>query len=444
MELNAEVCIVSIFGRGHWLASQLSKKGIPVVLLEVSGQMGHWGPEDWEGPFGFFKSDSFTETQTERLFEDESSQMLGQGLSIWLNSGPLELKGPTALHRLEQLGIPRQVIDYINGQLPVEQIANFEFKETWLAHLAHAFSSNIATLLPEAYREGKRQNLFASFYHRPATRVGIDKSLQRAQAAGVKVLKNVSILDLSFLDRNKMTGLEIKTDRQEIFRAEQFVWCLSSEETGMLSSKIQNILFPKGAVEPEWVWIRYRLKVKPLSSTGELTRQEIPTHVLLIDDLMLPWTHENYITLIRTASAELFDAWIKIPQTQRFHKDYVQEKAQALCRVLSERICDNQVSLSELPQECSYTYNQLGPSRHQIYSRAMRKNLRPRDVNNLHYDGPEQWPCLGWEGNMTHQQTIFSSLQEWWRKKEELRLKKEAAALAKEKNRRRDQDGDLT
>ncbi len=440
MELKSEICIVSIFGRGHWLAAELGKKGIPVTLLEISGQMGHWASEDWEGPFGFFKTEALTETQVERLFEDESTQVLPQGLSIWLKSGPLELKGPVAAHRLQQLNIPESVVSYVQGQKS-DKFPMGEFRTHWLAQLSHAYSSNIFTLLPESYTQGKRQNLFASFYHRPATRVGIDKSLQRCQAAGVHVLKNVNILDLSFSDKKNMSGLEIKTDRQEIFRAEQFVWCLSSDETGMLGTKIQNHLFPKGAIEPEWAWLRYRLKIKSLSPGGEMTQHEIPAHSLVIEDLMLPWTHENFIILIRTASVDLFDAWIKIPHAHRFHRPYLDGKAQALCQLLSARLPDNQVSVSEAPQEANYTFKELGPARHPIYSSAMKSQLKIRSLSNLFYDGPEQWKCLGWEGNMAHQQDIYHSLFDWWRKKEELRIKKEAQATA---SKARMKDGDLT
>ena len=372
-------------------------------------------------------------------------QMLDQGLSIWLKSGPLEMKGPVALHRLAQLGISEKVIQYVQGQVILEQISNLDFKNSWLAHLAHGFSSNVSTLLPETYSEGRRQNLFASYFHRPATRVGIEKSLQRCQAAGVQEIKNVSITDLSFEDKKNMRGLEIKTDRQEIYRAEQFVWCLSSDETGMLNSKIQKSLFPKGAVEPEWNWIRYRVKLKPLSPGAELTRHEIPGHCLLIEDLLLPWTHENYVVLIQTASADLFDAWIKIPQGHRFHKEYLEEKAQSLCQLLAARIPDNQVSISEYPQEASYAFNQLGPSRHPVYSLGMKKQLQERKLSNLYYDGPEQWQSLGWEGNMTHQQAISREIQDWWRRKEELRIKKEAQAqLKKEQDSKKLKDEDLT
>jgi hypothetical protein len=261
--------------------------------------------------------------------------------------------------------------------------------------------------------------------------VGIEKSLQKCQAAGVQVIKNVGINDLSFADKKNLRGLEIKIDRQEIFRAEQFVWCLSSDETGMLSTKVQAALFPGGAIEPEWCWMRYRLKIKPLSPAAEMTRHEIPAHSVILEDLSLPWTHENYTILIHTASAELFDAWIKIPQGQRFHKQYLEEKAQRLCDLLSARIPDNQVSVSEYPQEAIYTFSQLGPCRHPVYSRAVKRELSVKKLNNFYFDGPEQWASLGWEGNMTHQQEINLSLQDWWRKKEELRIKREAAAAAK-------------
>ena len=101
MELkDTAVSIVSIFGRGHWLATELARKGIPVSLIDVSDSMGNWPAEDWEGPFGFFKNEKLLASQLERLIEDQEVQENAQGFSIWLESGPLEMKGPLTQHRL--------------------------------------------------------------------------------------------------------------------------------------------------------------------------------------------------------------------------------------------------------------------------------------------------------------------------------------------------------
>ena len=46
MELTKSVFVVSVFGRGHWLAVELKRKGLDVTLIDVSAAMGSWGPED--------------------------------------------------------------------------------------------------------------------------------------------------------------------------------------------------------------------------------------------------------------------------------------------------------------------------------------------------------------------------------------------------------------
>lgn len=209
MDVTAEVGIVSIFGRGHWLAAELAQAQIPVTLLDVSEQMGEWSVEDTEGPFGFF---DLSGLERERLTVDQPVIQTENGLTLWLASGPVELSGPTSQYRLSQLGLAPAVLDYIqNGPRDPKNSAlrGLSFRETWLAHLAHALSSPIDTLSPEAMREGMRRNLFAPFFIRQVTPDGHEKSLRWCESQGVKVLRQVEIKDLGFSEKQKLGSLEI-------------------------------------------------------------------------------------------------------------------------------------------------------------------------------------------------------------------------------------------
>ena len=39
-----DLLIISVFGRGHWLAAEMAEKGCSVHLLDISQTMGRWTP----------------------------------------------------------------------------------------------------------------------------------------------------------------------------------------------------------------------------------------------------------------------------------------------------------------------------------------------------------------------------------------------------------------
>ena len=67
MSQTPDVVIVSAYGRGHWLAEELVKQKWTVSLFDVTGALGDWEPEDWEGPWGFFDTSDLLPTQRARL-----------------------------------------------------------------------------------------------------------------------------------------------------------------------------------------------------------------------------------------------------------------------------------------------------------------------------------------------------------------------------------------
>jgi len=431
MDLKAEIAIISIFGRGHLLAVELAQAGVPVTLLDVSGQMGKWKPEDYEGPFGYFAVEGLAK---ERLVTDEESLELKNGMTVWLSDGPIEFRGPTVTHRLSQLQVHPETLSYIRGETRIEALRSLSFRETWPAHFSHGLTSSVSTIAPEAFKEGLRRNLFSPFFVRQATSEGFEKSLKWCESKGVKILRGVELKDLSFEESRKLAGFEVRTDRPGIFQAEQFVICLTAEECGMLSHKIQNSLFGNTVHEPEWAWLRYRIRLQGKGPLAHLTRDQIPQHCVVIEDLMLPWTHENLLILQRTPVKDQFDAWMKIPNTQRFHSQYLQERAFKLKTLLESKVPENEMLLLEMPLEAEATFQEVGPARHPIFSRALRILRKDRSVKNLMLHSPESWGSLSWEGQFEYQKDIFKVLKNWWDKKEELRIKREAKETAK-KNR---------
>ncbi len=431
MEMKSEVAVVSAFGRGNWLAAEIAGQGIPTTLVDVTGQMGRWAPEDWEGPFGFLKSPGVKDSQVERLLEDEPPLMVVPGFTVWLPDGPLELKGPTGLHRMRVLGVPDEVMGYVIGEKQISDVRHLPFEKNWLAQFSHSFSSVTWTHLPESLEEGKRQDLFSSFFIRQATRPGLERSLKWVETKGCRVISSAQVKDISFKDRKTMAGFELKAERAEIFNAEKVIWCLSSEETSMLGESVQRALFPEGIIQPEWIWARYRFRFENQDSAAKGTQVQLPLHCVVISDLNLSWTYDNMIVLQKTASLDLFDAWIRIPNNHRFQKQYLEDRAKDISRTLEVRMPDHKMILVNLPQEAEMTFAQLGPARHPLYSRFSRSSLKPRLLDNVYLDSPERWNSLSWEGSFENQNQIFKDIDMWWTKKEELRKKREAKEAAR-------------
>jgi hypothetical protein len=423
-----EVLVVSAFGRGHWLAVHLKRNGIESAIIDVTEKMGTWIPEDAEGPFGFFQSDKMLESQYERLIEEEAPIEMTNGFTIWLNDGPVELKGPVGKRRLEKLDVQDETVQYLLGQgkgLQKARLSRLPFSQKWLVCLAHGFTANEYHPSAEYFETEEFAALFAKYFVRLPSRVGHSRSLDWCERQGVEVVRKSDIIDISLKSRREVRGVEYRhnaAERTEIFECEQMVWCLTSEETGMLGIKPQQNLFPHGILEPSWVWTRYRLKV-PEAQLREL----LPMHVLVIDDIGRPWTHDNFVVLQKTGSADLFDAWCKLPNVQRFNKEYLASRGQGITNLLRERLVGMDVEVVNQPVGYDLTYNQAGPARHPIYDPTEKLLWRPGQFSNVHFDSAEQWRSLGWNGIFQKQNEVMNNLQLWWNKKI-AKLKKEAGA----------------
>ncbi|MGE3759356.1 MAG: hypothetical protein AB7H97_16455, partial [Pseudobdellovibrionaceae bacterium] len=324
---NADAIVVSAYGRGHALAADLALQGMAITLLDVSHRLGRWSSDDWEGPFGYFRSEKFSGLQIERLIEEDMPLEVPQGFTVWLKSGPLDLKSSLTQHRLKSLGVEKENLAYMSehdsqqGQKKESLrtlLENQKFASNWISRLAHFYSSTRMSNHASSLYVGDPVNLTSPFYIRYGTRPGFEKSLNWVSLKGVKVIPKADIVDVAFKDMRVVEGLEIRSEHAGLLRADQVVWCLSSEETKFVSDRLQKTLFPHGHIEADWSWVRYRLRFSALPE-----RDILPPHFVLIEDLESPWTHENFSIVRRTTLADCFDIWMCVPSLHRFQKQYL-------------------------------------------------------------------------------------------------------------------------
>lgn len=416
MELGSPVIVISAFGRGHWLAAALAREGIKTTLVDVSTKLGVWPSEDVEGPFGFFRNEKISESQMERLYADDPYEEVPQGFTVWLKNGPFECKGPTTKFKIDKASLANPVKDYLLGvgkeKALYKSLDAFSFEQSWLLHLAHQWAGTTYKPNARGAGNGEAVPLFSSFLIRQATRNGLEKSLEWLAGKGVEVIRPQQIVDVSFGGGKSITGLELSGENQGLFRLEQIVWMLTSEETYFLNERLGKYLFPEGPLEPEWSWVRYRVSLQQC-----FERDHLPAHTLVMHDLYSPWTHENMLILQRTTLPDQFDVWMRIPTVQRFNKEYLTVRSLRMRKDLVERMSLSDPQVLSFPQEYYYTYAQLGATRFPVFSQSQDGRRGKVLYSNLHLDGPEMWPHYAWGTYFAHHENIHARLTNWWKEK---------------------------
>lgn len=417
---TSEVVIASAFGRGNWLAVELVEKGLNVVLIDVSEHLGRWAPEDWEGPFGLFQSEKISASQLTRLTHEDYHDAIDDGLVVWTNEGPIDFKGLLSNYwlsknsELEQARIHLAQWDSFKSnqdkQQWIDSVFRMPFSDNWLIHLAHQMASNVFEQNAEGVCYGEPLPLFSSYFVRRVSRRGYQKSLDWCRDKGVKVFSSAQITDV--LENGKTwEGLEVKSEWSGALLGENLVWMLSSQESLKLSEKVSEFLFPKGAAEPTWVWMRFRVRM----NLAEY-RNTVPLKFVLIEDLGLAWTHTNFVLVQRTVKEDDFDCWIRVPTHSRFHRGYLDEQALNLLELLKKKIPFVQPQVLDMPQDYLYEYKDLGPSLFPVFEKDDLKKLKTCGQKNVYFGGPEFGTRLDWTGRFRWQEGILNSLLEWKQK----------------------------
>jgi hypothetical protein len=349
---QADVVIISAFGRGNWLATELVNRGWKTTLIDVSERLGSWSPADIEGPFGLFETSDLLPSQVSRLMDEGEMVNVERGFALWLPEGPLELRSEMTGYQLGRKGVPREVEEYLRAAATPERdldrssgvrswhlaqifsrfnsqshpairaankssynpafdsahsakrakpLLKQSFEANWLLHFSHQFSSVVYRESHNAAEYGTVRPLFAPFKIRLPTEAGFQKGLRKCQAAGVRVRARARIRDLRSEGRF-VDAVEVEDDRSGVEKGRSFVWFLSSAETQRLDARVFDTLFPGGAIQSTWHWSRYRVQLK-----GKVFADQLPVWLAMVSDLFLPWTQDNLLILKKCMTkADLF------------------------------------------------------------------------------------------------------------------------------------------
>lgn len=398
------------------MAAELAGKAVSVQLVDVTEQLGRWAPEDWEGPFGFFRHDDLLASQLSRLSEEDYQDELADGFTVWVKSGPLDMRGHLVSYWLEVdpgMALSKR---YIQGFHTVdkadvddleEDLLNEGFRRNWLAQLAHQLASPIFMPNALSLHEGEPLPLFSPFSVRRVTRKGLTKSLDWCRAQGVEVFGGAKLVDVA-VEGRECVGVQIAGDVSRVVQGENLVWCLSSAETQFVSAKAGAQLFPKGALGPEWSWMRWRVQGQLGHYSGA-----VPAHFVMISDLGLPWTHSNLLIVQRCEVDTKFDVWARIPSHHRFQRGFCEEFGREIAALLDERIPNFKCAVQDQPQDYHYDVSELGPSLFPVFDAATRAAWSPRSLTNMEFDGVEWAENLDWTGRFSRQNEIVAKLMKW-------------------------------
>lgn len=420
MEKLSDIVIVSAFGRGSWLASQLAARGLSVELMDLSSQLGKYDSSELDGPIGVFGMDKFLDHQKERLLEDAPYTKVKEGFTVWLDDGPIEMGSLQGLHRLKEKGISNDVIDFLKNESLSDSKANTAslkffseqpFKETWLLGLSRLARVN-SSLDTSTFSSRKEiLSLFSEYGFRRTSHDTLKKSFEKTKERGIQTLSSSRVLDIS-IHSKVFEGIEVSGEKSGLIRGSQLIWALTSEETKKLSVKVFETLFAKNSVEADWYWAAFNLR-----SQETLETRIIPERFLILENLYLPWTHENLVFVERWSDREFFKMWVKIPTSQRFQKGYLEALGTSLCDLMQNRIRGSHWSVERFPLEFTCGYDELGPPLWPLYNSLALKLLSPKKFKNVIFDGPEQWATMDWSGRFAHQYEIYGDVLSWWTEK---------------------------
>ncbi len=391
LENEYDVVLVSAFRNCFWLASELRRQKLKVMVIDLGSKMGLWPAEDIEGPFGLFKTETLKGSLVESLWAEEAFHEVPNGFTIWLDSGPIEFKGPLTKYQIERFGLDSKVFETLGRQTEVQVQKNFKpdefnFSSHWLIPFSCQLASTTYATARNSMSFSQALPLAASFYIRWANRLANEKAALWLKNQGIHYFDKTDVIDLSFENKKKISGIELKGEFSGLIKCKSIVWGLTSEESYFYNSVLAQEIYPDGPLESEWSWIRYRVKIKSNSQT-----RLFPLHFCSFQDNESPWTHENMILWQKTSLDDFFEAWVRIPTVQRFNKNYLTDLGTKITNELNSRITSISAEVQNHPQEYTYTYHQLGPSRFPVYkNNSVSRRWKTNSIKNFFYQNHEK------------------------------------------------------
>ncbi len=292
---NFDILIFSLFGRNHWLASQLKSAGMKVALMDLTPLYQKGLVEDWEGPYPLIFSDSVARSYSQSLTDQDRSELLSRGPSLRVKGkGVFEFKSDHAeyiLNRWSQKGLWMSEDDK-----PFTDAV--EFQNLWLKAFLKQWRSNTLKSLSGVDPSIQEFPINSNYVLRQPSRRGYMESSTWLKDTGVEVLETTQWWQLNF--KNNGWELFLNQDDTPIV-AHKFILGLTSYELQKYSGQINVPEFD--LIMPAAFWVRWRAQVPQLEALDF-----IPSYSMYLSDPEFGVFSENMITLIKRPNNDL-DVW---------------------------------------------------------------------------------------------------------------------------------------
>lgn len=395
-----KVTILSAYNRALWLAVELKRKGYDVCYLDFTNILGDLSPDAWDSPFGLFQTKNTSFSQTTWLSEGASLDVQDNGFILFSSKGPMEFRGPTARLGLKRYGITDDQMDYVRQSVFLDDKEFFNqnrkvtadpFGKKWFLNYVHQANSSI---FMENYKGMNQQNkplpLNENWVLRKMSRRGSQQTLQMSHDKGVLVDEVHAVQNID-VEGRKVKSIRW-TNRKNVTKensSDIFVNFLSQEELQVVSPKVFEQLFVGKALQPDWLWTRYRFFIARNDVIDVL-----PKAFALVHHIFLPWAHENSLVVQRGIRDDEFIVWCRMPYHYRHQKNLIEILGDRILGVLKHHFHQVKVLSMELPLECLPNEHQVKAPHLPVYNEDTLSKMKKCRYSNFAWFGPEVWGRL--------------------------------------------------
>lgn len=417
MAQKESIVICSTFSRANWLAKELASRGYKTSLIDFTESLGYRAPDTWEPPFGIFESKKISNSQLSWLKESYGMTELKNGFCVLLPDGPVEFQGDLRKFYFNKLNLNSEKIDYLNASLDIEnwdrlynEFQKLTFEDNWVISLAQQLSCAKFNHNYLAMEEKTRPlPILDHWYQRIVTRRSNESEIESLVDRGVDYLNSAKLEDVEVKDQKV---LSIQVENKKIF-GDRFLWFLSSDELSYLNPKLNTKFLDSNIIKAEWYWTKYRL-----SLDSGWVYDTLPYSFLIIQDILLPWTHEKLMIIQKGSMKDEFHVWARIPYHKRFETTYHDKMKAKISDAFEKKFPEVKVTDFEMPFEYK---KQLGPVPIPVYSTEQIKQFKPRTFHNFIWYGPEVWDRLDWEYLLGLQDNILNQIRDEQMKRDTIR-----------------------
>lgn len=420
-----DVVLVSAFGRSELLALELAQRGFKVAVLDLTSSFLKRGVDlrDVEGPFPMVTPSPSFPSHMDWMVAHSSGE-LDRGFSIWLKSGPVELRGPLSNYYSERDAAVSVLKEYLAKKLQSvssktlfgKQYGTLPFEENWLIHLAHSLPYSEMLMHRQSGYFGDPFPLNQSSQLLRLNDTSLSDLKASAIHAGVDYLENTTMESL-VLEGRELRAIQL--EGQKLLRSLFFGWSLSQEETFFLSPSVFKSLYNQE--EPtlsDWKWQRIALE------TNQEHFQAMPDSFLMIENPQWFWSGENFV-LFKKVDASQWDLWTRVPR----HYPSPDRVVAQIQKYLEQRMghFEGRLAWADSSKVSFFP----------IYEKGKRKSVKLPRLKNLVYEGVDAFERLDLSHRFQKQVHSLFIFETFKQRQEKMALKQER------KRQRRSRDNQI-